>query len=82
MLNEGSGIFFDRYPGMYNDVRGTTALRNLPSALSRLATSFELSADTALAYRHEKGQALPPDSQPPPPLRARLLTDRSWAKND
>ena len=41
LLNEGPGIFFDRYPGMYNDVWSTAALRGLPSALTRLATSLE-----------------------------------------
>ena len=44
LLNEGPGTSFDRYPGMYNDVWNTTALRNLPSALAWPATSPEPNA--------------------------------------
>ena len=54
LLNERSGIFFDRCPCMYNGVWGTAALRDLPSALARLATSPEPSANPAALAREAR----------------------------
>ena len=54
LLNEGPGAFFDRNPDMHNDVWSTTALHTLSSALARLATSPDSSADPVALAREAR----------------------------